>query len=273
MDVRKAILERRALRRYTDENISKENIDQIIEAGMWAPSGGNSQARVFIVVTEPSQVSRIRNCSPGILGRPPLIIAVATDRTRASEYGGIEWRLSANFDSAMAIENMMLRAWELGIGSCPFLSFDKEKVVEILSIPETVELDLLVTFGIPAYIESAPPRTMDLIFSESYGKKYSGSMSGSVKQEAIKVTTFEKESLDDLISYVIFSAKALPTEPKEYGVFRLLEVAGRLVDSYPGIETNEKLLKVKKELDELRFGEMLSADEQQKKVEYLSKLL
>lgn len=273
MDVKQAVLERRAIRRYTEEIITKENIDHIIEAGMWAPSGGNSQARVFIVVTDPDQVRAIRNCSPGILGVPPLIIALGTDKTRASEYGGTDWRLSANFDNAMAIENMMLRAWELDIGSCPFLSFDKTKVLEILRIPDTVDIDLLVTFGIPAYIESAPPRSMDLIFSDFHGKKYSGTVQENVKQEPIKKTTFEKESIEDLLSFVVFSAKALPGEPKEYGVFRLLEVAGRLVDSYPKIEKNEKLLKIKEVLDSLRFGEMLPEDEQRKKVDELSKLL
>lgn len=273
MNIENAILKRRSIRRFKDEKVEKESIDEIIEAGIWAPTGGNAQARVFIAITDPAKLRAVRNYSPGILGKPPLIIAVGTDKVKAQRYGGIDWIVSATMDNAMAVQNMMLRAWGLGIGSCPFLSFDRKRLVEELQIPDSVSLDLLVTFGKPAFIGNAPKRTKDLIFSEVYGRKYEGSIKETVKIDEIRYVTFEKEHLLDLLTYIIFSAKALSGEPKEYGIFRLIEVAGRLVDNYPNVEKNEIFIKIKAKLDRLRFGEMLPSEELDKEVEEISKLL
>ncbi len=88
-----------------------------------------------------------------------------------------------------------------------------------------------------------------------------------------KYETYEKEDVLDLLTYIIYSAKSLSKEPKEYSIYRLLEVAGRLLDNYPDLEKNDKLRKVKGKLDKLRFGEMISKEEAEKEMEELSKLL
>lgn len=273
MDIENAILKRRSVRRFTDQNVDKEVIDKILEAGIWAPTGGNAQARVFIVITDPAKLRAIRKYSPGILGKPPMIIAVGTDKSKAQKYGGTEWEVSATMDNAMAVENMMLQAWGFGVGSCPFLSFDREKLVKELNMPDSVSLDLLVTFGKPAFVVSAPKRTRDLIFSEAYGERYKGDIHENVKIDSTRYVTFEKENLLDLLTYIIFSAKSLSGEPKDYGIFRLVEVAGRLVDSYPNTEKNEIYVKLKAKLDELRFGEMLPSDKLYERIREISELL
>ena len=273
MNIENVILGRRSIRKFIDEKIEKEKIDKILEAGIWAPTGGNVQARVFIAVTDPAKLTAIRNYSPGIMGKPPLIVVLGTDLTKAQRSGATDWQISAIMDNAMAAENMMLLAYEMGIGSCAVLSFDKNMVERELSVPNTVTIDLLVTFGKPAYIGKAPARSKDLIFFDLFGEKYEGNVVESVEMETKKYETFEKEHVLDLITYIIYGAKSLSKEPKEYSIFRLLEVAGRLLDNYPDIEKNEKLRKVKDKLDKLRFGEMISKEETEKEVEELSKLL
>lgn len=273
MNIEDIILGRRAIRKFTSENVEKELIDKIIEAGIWAPSGGNAQARVFIVISDPNKIRNVRNYSPGILGIPPLLIVLGTDQNKAQKYGGTDWKVAAIMDVAMAAENMMLRAYELGIGSCPILSFDENRTKKELSVPKHVCLDLLVTFGRSAYNGKAPKRFDTLIYFEEFGKKYEGNIIKNIELEIKKQVIFEREQILDLLTYMIFSAKNLSKEPKEYGIFRLLELAGRILDNYPDIEKNENFIKIKDKLDSLRFGEMKSEEQMEKELEDLSKLL
>jgi nitroreductase len=273
MNVEEAILGRRATRKFTSERISNTTIDKILEAGIWAPSGGNSQARVFVVVTDVDKIASVRDFSPGMAGIPQLLVIIGTDTVKAREGGGKDWEVSSIMDVAMAAENMMLRAYDLGIGSCPILSFDREKVMkEILAGPH-IRLDLLVTFGIAAYTGEPPKRSAAQIFHDTIRTRYEGTVKETVKYAVKTRGNSDPESIRGLISFSIFSAKSLSREPPDYAMFRLIEVAGRLLDSYSNPEEIRNFKEVKERLDRLRFGKMIPADEISKEVEAISQLL
>ena len=273
MNVEEAILGRRAIRKFTNEPMEKEALDKILEAGVWAPSAGNSQARVFIVVTDRESLAQIRDFSSGIAGLPPLIVVIGTDVTKAREGGGEEWETPSIMDVATAAENMMLRAYDLGFGSCPVLSFDRERVKKILLIDPQVTLNLLVTFGVAAYIGDAPRRSTAQIFYETMKNRFEGVIKESVRSEERNRGTSSPETVKDLISFSISSARSLSTEPSDYAVFRLVEIAGRLLDSYsvPGEIKNYKNLKER--MDRVRFGKMIPSTELAREVEEMAKLL
>lgn len=73
---------------------------------------------------------------------------------------------------AIAVQNIMLAAYGMGIGTCVVLSYAKAAIAEILNIPEGVEPLLVLTLGYPAEAPEPPPRLElnQIAFMDEYGK-------------------------------------------------------------------------------------------------------
>ena len=80
MDVFDAIKGRRSIRQFTDEPIGKDELQKLLEAARWAPSGGNQQNWRFVVVTSPPQRELIRKFAPGIFAMPAAFIVICADK-------------------------------------------------------------------------------------------------------------------------------------------------------------------------------------------------
>ena len=76
MELCKAIMGRRSIRKYTGKPIDENVLTQILDAARWAPNGGNYNAWRFIVVTSPAQKKLLLNFCPGIFDVPAAIIIV-----------------------------------------------------------------------------------------------------------------------------------------------------------------------------------------------------
>lgn len=154
--VRDVIKGRRSVRSFKDERISKEHLTFILEAGIWAPSGGNAQPWEFVVVRDKATIEKIRLFSPGLFGDPDVIVVLCINKERVK--GGKSEELVALMDIAMAAQNMMLAAYSLGVGSCPIASFNKIAVKELLEIPEHVDPVLMLSLGYPDRWPKPPKR-------------------------------------------------------------------------------------------------------------------
>ncbi len=116
-EVMKAILERRSVRKYTEEPVSREDLDQIVEAGLWAASGRNRQDVIILAVTDKELRDRLSraNCEIGgwtesadpFFGAPAVLVVLADKQCPNHVY-----------DGSLVIGNMMLAAHSLGLGSC-----------------------------------------------------------------------------------------------------------------------------------------------------------
>jgi len=171
MDVLDAIRGRRSIRRYLDEPISAANVEQLIDAALWAPSGGNAQTWRFVVVEEAERIRRLRMVSPGMPGPPPCVIIVCQQMKLAEHLGSTLGREKlALFDSAMAAQNIQLAAHALGLGACVVASFHVGAVQDVLELPAEIEPMLLVTVGRAAEAPIAPTRNReDVVFREACG--------------------------------------------------------------------------------------------------------
>lgn len=170
MDLSEAIRNRRSIRKYLDQPIDDSLLEKLVDAAQWAPSGGNAQRWRFIVITEPEMVNLVRQVTPGILASPPAIIVVCSMRTG---------RVNADsrmvgYEYAMASQNILLAAHGFGLGSCVIGSFSPVAIKELLSIPEGVEPELLITLGYPANIPRTPqrPSVSEITFRDEYGKRW-----------------------------------------------------------------------------------------------------
>jgi nitroreductase len=162
MDVITAIKGRRSVRSFLDKPVEKENLEQLIEAAVWAPSGGNGQNWRFVVITDAGMMKKIKMVSPGLLGGPPAVIIIAQDLETARHKGGeMGVESLTKMDSAIASQNIMLAAHSMGLGTCVIASFHPKAVGKMVKLPEKVLPQLLVSVGYPAMDPSPPPRKLE----------------------------------------------------------------------------------------------------------------
>ena len=150
MSLLDVILRRRSIRRYENKEIPKDVLDKIVEAGRQSPSAANRQPYRFVIVTDSEIKKELKGLFSRFLKDAPVVI-VGCANPKALLTG--KW---ATVDTTIALENMALAAWSLGIGSCWIGSFNEEKAKELLKIPEDWKVVALVTFGYPA--EQPKPR-------------------------------------------------------------------------------------------------------------------
>lgn len=152
-DLLEAIKNRRSIRIFEDRPVPDDIIEKIIEAGQWAPSACNRQDWKFIIIESREVRDRImRETTAYFVGKAPLLILVIySNRTDNLEYK--DHLLSA----AMAIQNMQLVAYSLGLGACCVNNLPiKSRLRKLLNIPRSFDPVALLCMGYPKSI----PRPM-----------------------------------------------------------------------------------------------------------------
>lgn len=130
-----------AVREYDDRPIPEEEVQRILEAGRLTGSSMNGQPWHFVVVQNPETLRQLGALSPHgpYIAQAPLAIAVVLDRTRF-----------AVSDASRAIQDMLLTAWEAGIGGNWVGFGGMDDIKELLGIPAELELLAILPFGYPA---------------------------------------------------------------------------------------------------------------------------
>ena len=158
------ILSRRSVRRYKKKPIPEDVMLKILEAGRMAPSANNRQPWRFIVVTDEKLKLLLGDRVWNRFIRDSAFTVVGCG------YCGDELsRKWSTIDTAIALQNMVIAAWSMGVGSCWIGDFDEAKVKSILGIPEDWKVVCLVSFGYPEEVPS-PPRKKSLSEVVSYNK-------------------------------------------------------------------------------------------------------
>ncbi|MFW6083490.1 MAG: nitroreductase family protein [Thermoplasmatota archaeon] len=145
-----AIKKRRSIRKFTDEDISQEEIKELIQAARWAPSGGNLYPWIIKAVTG-KEAKKISQFSPGVYGDPPVLLVFCIDEKKFEKKGGDE--VVKYMDIAIAGQNICLKAMEMDLGSCFIRSFNKRAVSKILELDRRYNPELIITIG---YSEETP---------------------------------------------------------------------------------------------------------------------
>jgi nitroreductase len=147
MSVWEAVDGKRVIRRFSDRPIDPDDLVRILNAGRRAASSKNLQRWQFIVCRDREHLAQLATVGPwaGHLAGAAVAVALVTpDPTTADS------PLSVLFDLGMAAGNMMLVAWELGIGSVPATVYEHDLARELLGYPEDHHCEYLLSFGHPA---------------------------------------------------------------------------------------------------------------------------
>jgi nitroreductase len=154
MDAWDAIRTRRNVREFDDRPIPPEDLDRIVAAAALAPSSMNEQRWAFIVCRDKGTLDELSRAGDYAdhVARAAAAIAFLTPRA-----DDVAERESIAFDLGQAVENAMLAAWELGIGSCHASVYDESRVRALVAYPPEMTCDLVVSFGYPADPASLVP--------------------------------------------------------------------------------------------------------------------
>jgi nitroreductase len=138
MDVVEAIIGRRSIRAFKNEDISAETVDKLLDASRWAPSAGNIQPWEFIIVRKSETKARLVKAAldQSFIETAPVVIVVCADEDRSSRrYGPRGKTLYCIQDTAAAAQNILLTAHSLGLGTCWVGAFNEDETRTILNIP------------------------------------------------------------------------------------------------------------------------------------------
>lgn len=147
MDVFGAIRTKRMVRRFQARSLEPGHLERIVDAGRHAASSKNQQRWDFVVVEERARLEALSRCGPfagHIAGAGAAVALLTPDPRPGGSSTSIMW------DLGLAAENMMLAAWELGVGSCPATVYEQSVAREVLRSPEDRFCGYVLSFGYPA---------------------------------------------------------------------------------------------------------------------------
>jgi nitroreductase len=191
MEFDQVIQMRRSIRKFKQDPVPGESITELLEAARLAPSGLNLQPWRFIIVKNEAMRSNLANATPStMIAKAPLIIVCCADNTVFDTTGSRVKEMQENgafadtpfqgydagdflknkninkawikhhtaFYTAIAIDHMILKATDLGLGSCWIGAFDQEKVRKITSIDARYDIVALLAIGYPETVPGPRPR-------------------------------------------------------------------------------------------------------------------
>jgi len=207
----KVIQDRRSIREYTDEPVSDQDLDMILEAARQAPSGENAQPWRYVIVKDPETRKKMGAIAGGGSGR--RFTAEFVTKKMQERFTGLQdeakkraafekltsgqvstfladapidivvcgkkdvWDLP--YDTSAAIENMLLMVTALGLGACwviaPCIDIrDEQRIKILLGLPEELKAVSIISVGHPTRPHKPRPRLPihELVFRERWGEAY-----------------------------------------------------------------------------------------------------
>ncbi len=178
MEFEKVILDRRSIRKYADKPVEREKINACLQAALLAPSACNSQPWHYIVIDDPKVKEDF--CKEVFTGvyvmskwaeKAPVLVAVVSDRGNFTSRIGNFFRRTEFYlvDQGISGEHFVLRAHDLGLGTCWIGWLNSDKAEKFFKLPKGKKIEHLISVGYPAESPSPRPRK-DFQESVSYNK-------------------------------------------------------------------------------------------------------
>jgi nitroreductase len=154
MSVLDLLRRRRSIRKYQSAPVEAEKLAAVLEAARLGPSAANLQPCHFIVVSKPEVRESLRAVykAEWFVSAPVIVVGcvdskVAWRRRDGEDYGKV--------DVAIAMQNLVLAATELGLGTCWIAAFDEGGAKRALGVPEDVRVVALTPLGYPDEVKGS----------------------------------------------------------------------------------------------------------------------
>jgi len=182
MEVQEAIKSRRSIRKYRPDPVDDQTLEMVLEAARLAPSWDNSQCWRLVVVRDAAIKSELADTLPEsnparkAVRNAPVVIVACAELGKAGYIGG---KLSSDkgdwfmFDVAIAMQNLVLTAQSLGLGTVYIGWFNEAKASQVLEIPEGACVVAMTPLGYPDQQRNPTPRKGldEIVFHEKFGRR------------------------------------------------------------------------------------------------------
>lgn len=170
MELIEGIKSRRSVRKFTDAEVTKEQVEEIVDIARFSPSWKNSQSVRYLLITDKALKDKIAEeavmgfewNTTIMKGAPALMLVLTVDKRAgyerdgsASTSKGEHWQ---SFDAGIAAETFCLAAFAKGLGTVILGVYDEAKVSELAGVPEGQKVSALIPIGVPAEEPQAPKR-------------------------------------------------------------------------------------------------------------------
>ena len=189
MEVLEAIKTRRSIRKYKPNPVDDKSIEIVLEAGRWAPSWANTQCWRFIVVRDGGIRNRLADTLITVGDRPnraadairnaPVAIVACAELGKSGYYYREPRELATDkgdwymFDVALAMQNLVLAAHSLGLGTVYVGAFDAKRAASILQVPQGFCVVAMTPLGYPESEPEVKPRKREelseIVFYGKFG--------------------------------------------------------------------------------------------------------
>jgi len=162
MDILELIKSRRSIRKFLpDKPIDWDKVSKCIDAARHAPSSGNLQNWRFIVILEPDLKKAVAEAAlqQWWIAEAPVVIVALSEPEKAERYYGVRGeRLYSIQNCAAAVENLILEAHSLGLGTSWVSAFDEDALKRVLKVEEFARPQAIIPMGYAAEVPSKPPK-------------------------------------------------------------------------------------------------------------------
>ncbi len=148
MEFKEVVKDRYSCKKFDGKQVSKEQLDAILEAGRLAPTAKNNQEQRIYVIQSEEGLAKVDKLTPCRYGAP-TVLAVAFDKNNVFVYPG-EKRDSGAEDASIVATHLLLAAKDAGVDSCWLNFFDPELAAKELGLPENEEVLMLLDLGFAA---------------------------------------------------------------------------------------------------------------------------
>lgn len=161
MDAITMIQERRSVRKYKDQKVSRQTMNDIMEATRWSPSWGNFQVARYTIVENPEMIQRIADegvhgfaYNIGTLRNAKGVLVLSHVKGKSGKLYSEDYATSKGsswetFDAGIACQTFCLAAHAYGVGTCIFGVMNDTVISEIVSLPAEESVAAIITFGYP----------------------------------------------------------------------------------------------------------------------------
>ncbi|MEW5783507.1 MAG: nitroreductase family protein [Bacillota bacterium] len=177
MDLYRALVERRSIRKYKPDPVSPEKVKKVLEAARIAPSWKNMQCWKFIVISNVVRKEQLSAClhegNPAVraIKTAPQVIALCADPQESGNLDGKDYYL---LDAGLAMQQLMLAAYAEGLGTCWVAWFDEAKARAVLKSPPEYRIVAMTPLGVPETQSSPRPRKdlREIVYAEEWGQTW-----------------------------------------------------------------------------------------------------
>lgn len=150
MNIDKLFLKRKSIRSFSDKEVEKDTILELLNATRLAPSAVNYQPwRFFVCSSEEIKEQIVESYPRNWFKTAPLYIVACADKSQS-------WKREAdnkdhgNIDVAIAVTHLTLKATELGLGTCWVCNFDPSVLKDALNLDKALEPVAIIPIGYPS---------------------------------------------------------------------------------------------------------------------------